>query len=87
MVVGRGGIEEVGAGGQSRAWNDVVAAFAGDADQAEAEVMERWRAMQRVDPGATREEAIQRLAWEYKPRPIEHVFPGDNWTFMLKAAQ
>ena len=73
--------------GQTQAWSDVVAAFGGDADQAEAEVMERWHAMQRVDPGATREEAIQRLAWEYKPRPIEHVFPGDNWTFMLKAAQ
>src|SRR3990172_2181640 len=73
--------------GQTQAWSDVVAAFGGDADQAEAEVMERWHAMQRVDPGATREEAIRRLAWEYKPRPIEHVFPGDNWTFMLKAAQ
>jgi citrate lyase beta subunit/acyl dehydratase len=87
MVGGRGGVEEVEAGGQSRAWDDVVAAFGGDADQAEAEVMERWHAMERVDPAATREEAIRRLAWEYKPRPIEHVFPGDNWTFMLKAAQ
>ena len=73
--------------GQTQAWSDVVAAFAGDADHAEAEVTERWQAMQRVDPAATREGAIQRLAWEYKPRPIEHVFPGDNWTFMLKAAQ
>lgn len=73
--------------GQTQAWSDVLAAFGGDAGQAEAEVMERWRAMQQVDPGATREEAIRRLAWEYKPRAIEHVFPGDNWTFMLKAAQ
>jgi 3-hydroxybutyryl-CoA dehydratase len=74
-------------GAQSQAWREVVQAFGGDVAQAEADVMERWQAMRRVDPGATREEAIQRLAWEYRPRPIEHVFPGDNWTFMLKAAQ
>ena len=72
---------------QSRAWSEVVAAFGGEAAQAEAEVLERWHAMQRVNPAATRDEAILRLAWEYKPRTIEHVFPGDNWTFMLKAAQ
>lgn len=71
----------------SQAWSDMVAAFGGDKAQAEAEVIERWQAMQRVNPQATREEAIQRLAWEYQPRPIEHVFPGDNWTFMVKAAQ
>ncbi len=70
-----------------QAWATVVAAFGGDAAQAEAEVMERWHAMQRVDPAASREKATLRLAWEYKPRTIEHVFPGDNWTFMLKAAQ
>jgi len=73
--------------GQIQDWKDVVAAFGGNADQAEAEVTERWHAMQQVDPAATREEAIRRLVWEYKPRTIEHVFPGDNWTFMLKAAQ
>jgi len=73
--------------GQGKPWSEVLAAFGGDAAQAEAEVIERWHAMQRVTPDATREEAITRLAWEYKPRTIEHVFPGDNWTFMLKAAQ
>ena len=73
--------------GQSQAWSEVVAAFGGEAAQAETEVVERWNAMQRVNPAATRDEAILRLAWEYKPRTIEHVFPGDNWTFMLKAAQ
>ena len=73
--------------GQSQAWSEVVAAFGGEIQQAEAEVVERWNAMQRVNPAATRDEAILRLAWEYKPRTIEHVFPGDNWTFMLKAAQ
>lgn len=72
---------------QQDAWNRVVAAFGGDAEQAEAEVTERWHALQRVNPSATREAAIQRLAWEYMPRPIEHVFPGDNWAFMTKAAQ
>lgn len=72
---------------RNQAWSEVVAAFGGDTAQAEAEVTERWQAMQRVNPGATREEAIKRLAWEYRPRPIEHVFPGDNWSFMLKAAQ
>jgi citrate lyase beta subunit/acyl dehydratase len=72
---------------QARAWTDVVAAFGGDAAQAEAEAAERWRDIQRVDPAAAREAAINRLAWEYLPRPIEHVFPGDNWSFMVKAAQ
>ncbi len=87
MTVDRGETGGRGVGLQTQAWSDVVAAFGGDAAQAEAEVTDRWQAMQRVDPTATREAAIDRLAWEYRPRPIEHVFPGDNWTFMLKAAQ
>lgn len=70
-----------------RALSEVVAAFGGDTAQAEADVAERWEAMKQVDPKATREAAIQQLAWEYAPRPIEHVFPGDNWYFMTKAAQ
>ncbi|MFQ5883273.1 MAG: aldolase/citrate lyase family protein, partial [Candidatus Methylomirabilales bacterium] len=70
-----------------QAWSAVVAAFGGDTAQAEAEVAERWQALQQVHPEAPREAAIQQLAWEYAPRPIEHVFPGDNWVFMLKAAQ
>lgn len=71
----------------SQAWSDVVEAFGGDKAQAEAEVIERWQAVKRVNPQATREEVLKQLAWELKPRPIEHVFPGDNWTFMVKAAQ
>ncbi|MGH7428468.1 MAG: aldolase/citrate lyase family protein, partial [Candidatus Methylomirabilaceae bacterium] len=87
MAVDRGETGGRGVELQTQAWSDVVGAFGGDAAQAEAEVAERWQAMQRVDPAATREAAIDRLAWEYAPRPIEHVFPGDNWTFMVKAAQ
>ena len=70
-----------------RALSEVLAAFGGDTAQAEADVAERWEAMKRVDPAASREDAIRQLAWEYAPRPIEHVFPGDNWYFMVKAAQ
>ncbi len=70
-----------------RALSEVVAAFGGDTSQAEAAVAERWEAMKRVDPDATREAAVEQLAWEYAPRPIQHVFPGDNWYFMIKAAQ
>ena len=70
-----------------RALNDVLAAFGGDTTQAEAEVAERWEALKRVDPAATRDAAIRQLAWEYVSRPIQHVFPGDNWYFMIKAAQ
>ena len=70
-----------------RALSEVVAAFGGDTAQAEADVAERWELMKRVDPNATRDAAIRQLAWEYAPRPIEHVFPGDNWYFMTKAAQ
>lgn len=70
-----------------RAFREVVAAFGGDSAQAEADVNERWEALKRVNPGATRDEAMQQLAWEYAPRPIQHVFPGDNWYFMIKAAQ
>ncbi|MGH7425111.1 MAG: hypothetical protein ACREJP_02975, partial [Candidatus Methylomirabilales bacterium] len=70
-----------------RTWDEVVAAFEGDKDQADAEVEERWHALKRVDPGATREKAIGQLAWEYAPRSIEHIFPGDNWYFLIKAVQ
>ncbi|MCZ6479085.1 MAG: aldolase/citrate lyase family protein [candidate division NC10 bacterium] len=70
-----------------RALSEVVTAFGGDMAQAETDVAERWEAMKRVDPAATREAATRQLAWEYAPRPIEHVFPGDNWYFMTKAAQ
>ena len=58
-----------------RALNDVLAAFGGDTTQAEAEVAERWEALKRVDPAATRDAAIRQLAWEYVSRPIQHVFP------------
>jgi citrate lyase beta subunit/acyl dehydratase len=87
MVGHRGGEYDRENARDQDAWNLVVAAFGGDAEQAEAEVTERWHALQRINPSATREDAIRRLAWEYKPRPIEHVFPGDNWAFMVKAAQ
>ena len=70
-----------------RAWDEVVAAFGGDKEQAEAEVDERWHALKRVSSSATRDVAVQQLAWEYAPRSIEHIFPGDNWYFMIKAAQ
>ncbi len=70
-----------------RALSDVVTAFGGDTAQAEAEVAERWEVLKRVNSAATRDSAIQQLAWEYAPRPIQHVFPGDNWYFMIKAAQ
>src|SRR3989304_5503488 len=71
----------------ARALSEEVAAFGGDKDQAEAEVEERWQALKRVDPGATRDRAMGQLAWEFASRTIEHVFPGDNWYFMVKAAQ
>lgn len=87
MALDRGKSPGPDAKGQGQVWSDVVAAFGGNTAQAEAEVTERWHAMARVNPAATREEATTRLAWEYRARPIEHVFPGDNWTFMLKAAQ
>lgn len=70
-----------------QALRTVIAAFGGDTAQAEADIAERWEAMKQVDPGATRDAAIRQLAWEYASRPIEHVFPGDNWYFMTKAAQ
>ncbi len=70
-----------------RALSEVVAAFGGDAAQAEAAVAERWEALKRVTPDATRDAATKQLAWEYAPRPIQHVFPGDNWYFMIKAVQ
>ena len=69
------------------AWSEVVAAFGGDHAQAEAAVAERWEALKRVDPAAGRDAAARQLAWEYAHRTIEHVFPGDNWYFMVKAAQ
>ncbi|MDA2917415.1 hypothetical protein MYX64_11365, partial [Nitrospinae bacterium AH_259_B05_G02_I21] len=69
----------------SEAWSDIVAAYGGDETQAEAEVTERLEALQALDPNATREAVIERLAWELRPRTIEHVFPGDNWYFLLKA--
>src|SRR3989338_11370018 len=43
--------------------------------------------MQKVDANATREKAIERLAWEYMLRDVENVFPGDNWKFLLLAAK
>ncbi|MFQ5846046.1 MAG: aldolase/citrate lyase family protein [Candidatus Methylomirabilales bacterium] len=70
-----------------RALTEVVAAFGGDTSQAEAAIAERWEAMKRIDADATREAAAEQLAWEYAPRTIQHVFPGDNWYFMIKAAQ
>ncbi|MEE9182101.1 MAG: aldolase/citrate lyase family protein [candidate division NC10 bacterium] len=70
-----------------RAWDEVVAAFGGDKEQAEAEVDDRWKALHRVNPFVTRDAATQQLAWEFAPRPIEHIFPGDNWYFLIKAAQ
>ncbi|HET7853045.1 MAG TPA: hypothetical protein VFM04_01130, partial [Candidatus Methylomirabilis sp.] len=70
-----------------RTWDEIVAAFGGDKDQADAEIEERWQALKRVDPCATRKAAMEQLAWEYSPRPIEHIFPGDNWYFTIKAAQ
>ena len=71
----------------ARALSEVVAAFGGDAAQAEAAVADRWEALKTVDPTATRDRAIGQLAWEFASRTIEHVFPGDNWYFMVKAAQ
>ncbi|MFQ5960043.1 MAG: aldolase/citrate lyase family protein, partial [Candidatus Methylomirabilales bacterium] len=70
-----------------RAISEVVAAFGGDTAQADAAVAERWEALKRVKRDATQDAATQQLAWEYAPRPIQHVFPGDNWYFMIKAAQ
>ena len=71
----------------NQAWREIIAAYGGDETQAEAEVTERLEALQALDPNATRESVIERLAWELRPRTIEHVFPGDNWYFLLKAAQ
>ncbi len=71
----------------NQAWREIIAAYGGDETQAEAEVTERLEALQALDPNATREAVIERLAWELRPRTIEHVFPGDNWYFLLKAAQ
>ena len=67
-------------------YSGIVTAFGGDTSQADAEIEERLAAMQKVHPAATREEAMARLAWEYEPRPREHVFPGDNFSFMYRAA-
>ncbi len=70
-----------------RAWDEVVAAFGGDKEQAEAEIDDRWKALHRVNPFVTRDAATQQLAWEFAPRSIEHIFPGDNWYFLIKAIQ
>ncbi|MFQ5893548.1 MAG: aldolase/citrate lyase family protein, partial [Nitrospinota bacterium] len=70
-----------------QAWSEIVASYGGDAASAEAEVTERLEALQALDPDVTREAVIDRLSWEVRPRTIEHVFPGDNWYFLLKAAQ
>ncbi|MFQ5946201.1 MAG: aldolase/citrate lyase family protein [Anaerolineae bacterium] len=70
-----------------RAWDEVIGAFGGDKTQAEVEVDERWKALQRVKRDATRDTAARQLAWEFTPRPIEHIFPGDNWYFLIKAVQ
>lgn len=71
----------------SQAWSDILAAYGGDEAQAEAEVNERLEALKTLEPKVNRESVIERLAWEVRPRTIEHVFPGDNWYFMVKAAQ
>jgi citrate lyase beta subunit/acyl dehydratase len=68
-------------------WSEVVSAFGGDEDSARAELEERLGALKRIDPAASPEAVVERLAWELRPRTIEHVFPGDNWYFLLKAAQ
>jgi len=70
-----------------RAWETVVAAFGGNVEEADEEIHERWKALQRVQPGASRAAATRQLAWEFAPRPIEHIFPGDNWYFLIKAVQ
>lgn len=65
---------------------DLVTAFGGNAEDAEKDIERRLAAMRKVNPEATREEAVARLAWEYQPRPTEHVFPGDSFSFMYRAA-
>lgn len=70
-----------------RAWKEVVAAFGGDKEEAAAAVDERWKALRQVQPDVSRDAATQQLAWEFAPRPIEHIFPGDNWYFLIKAVQ
>ncbi len=57
-----------------------------------ATIKERLAAIQEANPSFTQQQvmeqlAMEQLAWEYKPRPIENVFPGDNWKFMLAAAR
>jgi citrate lyase beta subunit len=69
------------------AWNAVIAAVGADVKQAEAEVDVRGKALQRINPDATRDAAARQLVWDYAPRPIEHIFPGDNWYFLIKAVQ
>jgi 3-hydroxybutyryl-CoA dehydratase len=71
----------------SQAWSEIVEAYGGDKAQAEAEANERLEALRALKPEVSREEVVERLAWEVRPRTIEHVFPGDNWYFMVKAAQ
>jgi citrate lyase subunit beta / citryl-CoA lyase len=70
-----------------RAWDAVVAAFGGNVEEAGEEIHERWKALERVQPGVSRAAATRQLAWEFAPRPIEHIFPGDNWYFLIKAVQ
>ena len=70
-----------------QAWSEIVEAYGGHDAEAEAEVAERLEALQALDPKASREAVIDRLSWELRPRTIEHVFPGDNWYFLHKAAQ
>ena len=45
----------------AQALREVVAAFGGDAAQAEAAVEDRWQALKTVDPTASRDRAIGQL--------------------------
>ncbi|MBP9853540.1 MAG: zinc-binding dehydrogenase [Candidatus Omnitrophica bacterium] len=66
---------------------EILTAFGGNVTAAQTVVAERLEAMRVADPNATVEQAVARLAWEYKPRDIQNVFPGDNWKFMFLAAK
>ncbi|MDP3703561.1 MAG: hypothetical protein Q8R78_04175, partial [Candidatus Omnitrophota bacterium] len=68
------------------AWIFLRDMYGRDDDAANAAVDEQWEVMRAADSSVTREQALVRLEWELRLRPIENVFPGDRLDFMISAA-
>ncbi len=65
----------------------LLTAFGNDEAHAVKDLNYRYENWKVVKPDVTADEVAARLAWEYMPREVQNVFPGDNWKFMLLAAR